>query len=982
MVVARYPAQVERLGSNSANATLFRKIVASGREGIEDGVGLGGEQRIFGFVPLAQTVAGQAYLWISVPKSTFIEAAEHRSRVILLVQAALLVLTFGALWWGTNAFMVRRINALARAAQELGEGNLTARVESGSNRDELGQLTQTFNRMADGLQAKETQLSRAVRALRVLSAGNRTMLHSKQEEQHLLEEMCRAIGEAGGYHLVWVGYAENDAKKSIRPVAQWGYVAESHFEGIELTWDETESGSAPPGSAIRTAAPVVVQDTQSESGAGSWREHLMRCGCGACLALPLRIDDRVIGVLNICAAETGAFSEDEVKLLSESAADISFGIASRRAAVEQARMTVALGTAEARFKAAAEANLDALFIACCVRNEAGQVLDFEFTDVNPRAEEMLGMAREKIIGQRLCELIPINRTGGFLQRYVQVVATGNPLDEEFPIEIPELKAKWLRHQVVRVGDGVAIFSRDITQWKEFGAQLKDSEETLRAITASANDAVLMLDDDETIAFWNPAAEKIFGYSEAEALGKNLHELLTPERFQDVSHAAFHHFRSTGEGAAIGKTLELAGLRKDGSEFLLDLSLSAVKLKGKWNAVGIVRDITERKKGELAVLRLNRTLRTLSACNETLVHANSESDLLNSICRLIVEEGGYGLAWVGFAEQDPAKTVRVVAQYGTDEGYLKSAPVSWADTEHGRGPAGTANRMRATQVNQNTLTSPEIAPWREAAIARGFMSNIALPLQGSSGTMGVLGVSALEPNAFNQDEVKLLEELADDLAFGIRTLRTRDERDRIAHAHQHHAEILRKSLEDSIQAIANTVEVRDPYTAGHQTRVGKLAVAIASALGLPEDEIHGIQLAASIHDLGKIQVPAEILSKPGKLTDIEFMLIKQHPQAGHDILKDIEFPWPIASMVLQHHERLNGSGYPQGLKGDEILQGARILSVADVVEAMVSHRPYRPTLGIDAALAEIENRRGTTFDPDAVDACLKLFHQNQFTFHSA
>ena len=223
------------------------------------------------------------------------------------------------------------------------------------------------------------------------------------------------------------------------------------------------------------------------------------------------------------------------------------------------------------------------------------------------------------------------------------------------------------------------------------------------------------------------------------------------------------------------------------------------------------------------------------------------------------------------------------------------------------------------------------------------------------------------------------ELADNLAFGIVALRTRAERDRIAHAHAHHAEILQRSLEQSIQVIADTVDARDPYTAGHQRRVAELAVAIGRELHLPEDRIHGIHLAAVIHDLGKIHVPAEILSKPGKLSEIEFMLIKTHPQAGYDILKDVDFPWPIADIVRQHHEKLDGSGYPQGLKGAQILLESRIMTVADVVEAMASHRPYRAALGVEVALKEIERGRGSAYDPAVADACLKLFREGRFAF---
>ena len=191
--------------------------------------------------------------------------------------------------------------------------------------------------------------------------------------------------------------------------------------------------------------------------------------------------------------------------------------------------------------------------------------------------------------------------------------------------------------------------------------------------------------------------------------------------------------------------------------------------------------------------------------------------------------------------------------------------------------------------------------------------------------------------------------------------------------------LEKSLEESIKSIAYTVESRDEYTAGHMKRVGQLASAIARELGLPEDTVHGIDLASTIHDVGKIAIPVEILTKPGKLSKVEFMLVQTHVEAGYDIVKNIQFPWPIARMILEHHERMNGSGYPQGLKGDEILLGSRIIALSDVIEAMSTHRPYRFVVGIDAALDEIKQHRGTLYDAQAVDACLKLFAEKRFTF---
>jgi len=191
--------------------------------------------------------------------------------------------------------------------------------------------------------------------------------------------------------------------------------------------------------------------------------------------------------------------------------------------------------------------------------------------------------------------------------------------------------------------------------------------------------------------------------------------------------------------------------------------------------------------------------------------------------------------------------------------------------------------------------------------------------------------------------------------------------------------LKKTMDATIQTVSNIVEVKDPYTAGHQQRVTQLTVAIAKELNLSPDKIEGIRIASLIHDIGKISVPTEILSKTTTISDIEFSLIKGHSQAGSDILKAIDFSYPVAQIVLQHHERLDGSGYPQGLKSDEILLEARILGVADVVEAMSSHRPYRPALGIDAALEEISQNRGILYDSEVVDACLKLFKEKGFRF---
>ncbi|MES9997063.1 HD domain-containing phosphohydrolase [Desulfovibrio aminophilus] len=193
--------------------------------------------------------------------------------------------------------------------------------------------------------------------------------------------------------------------------------------------------------------------------------------------------------------------------------------------------------------------------------------------------------------------------------------------------------------------------------------------------------------------------------------------------------------------------------------------------------------------------------------------------------------------------------------------------------------------------------------------------------------------------------------------------------------------LRQTLEETVSALAAMSEKRDLYTAGHQQRVAQLACAMAEEMGLQGDRVSGLRVAGKLHDIGKISVPAEILAKPSRLTPIEMSIMKTHSEAGFEILKRVSFPWPVARMVLQHHERLDGSGYPEGLRGDEIMLEARILAVADVVEAMSSHRPYRATLGLERALDEVGMHKGGLYDPEAVDACLRLFQHKNFTFEA-
>jgi putative nucleotidyltransferase with HDIG domain len=340
-----------------------------------------------------------------------------------------------------------------------------------------------------------------------------------------------------------------------------------------------------------------------------------------------------------------------------------------------------------------------------------------------------------------------------------------------------------------------------------------------------------------------------------------------------------------------------------------------------------------------------------------------------MCGVLVEHGGYRMAWIGLAEA-PGAELRPLAWAGHEEGYLqiRVAHLLLGGTDLVTLSACAAGAPRVV----HDLSSCPQSPCREAATKRGYRAAAALPLHDGARVIGALTLFSSEPCAFEEREMALLSELAADISYGLHTLQGRRDRERSVAR-------LEAAMTGVTQALGSMVEMRDPYTAGHQRRVADLSAAIARALGLDEACARALHVAGSVHDVGKVSVPAEILTRPGRLSRVEFEMVKPHAAAGYEILRPIDFDYPIAEIVRQHHERLDGTGYPQGLEGDEILLEARILIVADVVEAMSNHRPYRPALGVDAALAEILQGRGRQYDPAVVDACAALFREGRFSF---
>ncbi len=825
--------------------------------------------------------------------------------------------------------------------------------------------------------AMSENLERINRALRVLSSSNRALLHASEEKQ-LLDEACRVLVEVGGYRMAWVGYAQDDAQKTVRPVAYRG-VEKQYLDGLELTWADTERGQEPSGTAIRSASSVVVNNVFTEPSFEPWRSEARAGGYGSTVALPLKSDEgKVLGVLRAYAVDAGAFGDEELRVLLELAQDLSFGISTVRARAERARLEAALRKAEGRLHAALQGNLDAFCVLNPVRGENGAVVDMEFAELNPRAEVLLKRPAEELLGRRFLEVFPSYEE--LLRRYIPILESGHPKDEQVSMRTPSGRTLWIRHQVVPLGDGVAVFWQDITEGMQASLRLKASEKKYRELLESLQEGVWAVDTEARTTFVNPRMAEMLGYSIDEMLGKPLFMFVGEREAQILEQ----HFEQRHRG--LKEDYELEFVRRDGATRQLRITASPLHDdQGSFagSLAGVI-DITERHVNELALARANRTIATLSAVNEELVRVSDEEQLLWAVCRVVVERGGYAKAWVGYAEDDTAKSITPKAWAGAEaEDLFSQINLTWdAESKAGNGLAGRAIRTGKIQVTQDVTRDATLVASRELVIGKGTRAILVLPLlTGVTRALGFLSIHANEPRIFDAEQVALLHQLAEDLSFGIAARRTKVERDRIASEHEHDAAVLRNSLLQSVEAIAATVEMRDPYTSGHQKRVAYLAVAIAREMGISEDNVQGLYLAGIVHDVGKIAVPAEILSKPAKLSKVEYTLIQQHVEAGYEILKGIRFPWPIADIVRQHHERLDGTGYPQGLKDGAILPEARILAVADVVESMASHRPYRPARGMDAALAEIEQGRGIKFDSAVVDACLRLCRDGKFSFEN-
>jgi PAS domain S-box-containing protein/putative nucleotidyltransferase with HDIG domain len=514
---------------------------------------------------------------------------------------------------------------------------------------------------------------------------------------------------------------------------------------------------------------------------------------------------------------------------------------------------------------------------------------------------------------------------------------------EFRIITKDGRTRWMLGTVASIpfwGERAVLGNlMDISEQKE-ARQKIDELKTLEASILDALPVAVIGLRERQIISANRAVEAIFGWKPEEIIGRNTRLLYrSNDEFEEIGR----RFYPVLEGQRTHSE-EFSCRHRDGHDILCLVSTSRIGMTlQEKRIVATYEDITERKRAEAALKGSEERLRVILEGSPTPTFVIDRSHRVIGWNKALEELTGVRSNDV----MDTGDHSKIL--YGEKRPTVADLLVDGAadPTEEIRRWYGGHYRRSELLAEAYEATGPFSFPGKEPR----WLHFTSAAIRDARGEL----IGAIE----TMTDISPLKRAEAELRENV--------------------ERLRKVMSGVIRAIDVIVETRDPYTAGHQDQVARLASAIATEMSLPAETVEAIHVAASIHDLGKIYVPAEILSKPGHISDIERGFIRTHPQVGYDILKSIDFPWPIAEIVLQHHERMDGSGYPRGLKDGDIRIEARILGLADVVESMGSHRPYRPTLGIEKALDEIRTNRGILYDPDVVEACLRLFREKGYRF---
>jgi len=618
---------------------------------------------------------------------------------------------------------------------------------------------------------------------------------------------------------------------------------------------------------------------------------------------------------------------------------------------KQVRADRELRESEEKFAAAFRASPDLMMIT--------RLSDGLLLEVNEGFTRLLGYARGETVGRTTAELAIWADPQARAAFVASLEASGESGETETVLRRKDGTMITGVHSArsMEVQGEAAVLSvvHDITERKEAEEALRESESRLRDITFSTADWVWEVDENGVYTYSSQRGLELFGASDEDIVGKTPFDFMPPDEVTRVAAI----FVEIVAGKAPIKDLENWSITKNGDRVcLLTNGVPILDKEGNLKGYrGVDKDITERKEAEEALRESEARYRSLF---EDSPIAMWEDD--HSAVKVHLEEvlaGGVDDV-IAFVLADPQEYARCVEL------------VRVVDANRAAVRLFEAESREELLARNSDIYRDESGPgiWRlwQAMLA----GERSVTFEEADRSLTGRDIQVLETCTVVPGHEQTFDRVyLADIDISERRLA---EEELLRHAEQ-----LRRTVEGAVLAMSHMVESRDPYTAGHERRVGELATAIGTEMGMAGEELDALRLAGTIHDIGKIAVPAEILSKPGLLSELEFSLIKAHPETGFEILADVDFGQPVAEMILQHHERLDGSGYPRGLKGEEIMAEARILAVADVVEAMSSHRPYRPALGMEAALAEVREHAGEQYDADVVAVCSRLFEEQGFQF---
>ena len=600
------------------------------------------------------------------------------------------------------------------------------------------------------------------------------------------------------------------------------------------------------------------------------------------------------------------------------------------------------------------------------------------TYLSPQVEDILGYTQKEAIIKwtKLTSDNPVNEIG--FKYTVKAIETGK---RQPPYELELVKKNgekiWVEvREFPEIKDGktIAIIGSltEITERKQAEDTIKHQLAEITNYYKNIPIGLAIFNRDLRFLKINDMLAQINGIPAEEHLNKTVKEIVPALELQVLKITA--EILRTGEPVKniefSGETLAEPGVKHVWLEGWYPLKDDSGKITG---FSVIVQDITERKQAEERIKHLNLVLYAIRKVNQLIVREKDCEKLLKGACKNLIKTRGYYHARIVLLDEERKINTYTEAGLGKDFLPLVKLLKKGEITPCGR----LALKKSDVVIIKDPVSACPDCPLVQACSARGSVMTARLEHAGM--IYGVMSVSIPVHFITDKEEQTLFKEIAGDIALGLHNIEMREKLDKQTHDLQQSYQRTKRAMDATIETVSKIVEAKDPYTAGHQLRVSQLTTTIAKELNLSPDKIEGIRIASLIHDIGKISVPTEILSKSTTLSDIEFSLIKEHSRIGYDILKAIDFSYPVANIVLQHHEKINGSGYPGGLKGDEIFLEAKIICVADVVEAMSSHRPYRPALGVDKALEEITKNRSILYDPEVVDICLKLFKEKEFKF---